>query len=93
MKKMFCLVLVVLTMLALFTGCSGRVYSDYGSGNAGRTGGMFGNGSVSTSRDGTVNGGEWNGRSYRSGTDRSAGNGRSSSGTSRGAHADMGMEV
>lgn len=56
MKKMLCLVLVVLTMLALFTGCSGRVYSDYGGGNAGRTGSMFGNGNVSTGRDGTENG-------------------------------------
>jgi len=87
MKKMLCLVLVVLTMLALFTGCSGRVYSDYGGGNAGRTGGMFGNGNVSTSRDGTVNGGEWNGRNYRSGT------GTNSNARKHGQRMDIGAEM
>jgi len=95
MKKMLCLVLVVLTMLALFTGCSGRFYSDYGGGNAGRTGGMFGNGNVSTSRDGTVNGGEWNGRNYRSGTGNGTMNGSTNANGTRkhGERMDIGAEV
>jgi len=62
MKKMLCLALVVLAVLALFTGCSGRSYTNYGSygrGNGNRShNGMNDFGNVSTSRDGTVNGGE-----------------------------------
>lgn len=64
MKKLVCLALVVLTMLALFTGCSGRAYTNMGRGNRRHgergMGGMYGGGNVSTSRDGTVNGGREN---------------------------------
>lgn len=62
MKKILCLALVVLAVMALFTGCYTRTYSDtgsYGSGNRNRSyNGMTDYGNVSTSRDGTVNGGE-----------------------------------
>ena len=60
MKKILCLALSCLTALALFTGCSGTMYTDYGYNRAGSRGAYDynGSGNVSTSRDGTVNGGE-----------------------------------
>lgn len=76
MKKIFCLVLVVLTVLALFTGCSGRAYSNYDSGRHSRDRQYRGN--VSTSRDGTVNGGEGSGRNGNTGAK---------------PHADMGIDM
>ncbi len=61
MKKIFCLALVVLTVLALFTGCSSRAYTNVEGRRNGRgMNGMHGGGNVSTSRDGTVNGGSEN---------------------------------
>lgn len=59
MKKILCLALVVITMLALFTGCAGRTYMNSGSYGRGNRGyhGMNDYGNVSTSDDGTVNGG------------------------------------
>lgn len=59
MKKMLCLGLAVLTLLFAATGCAGRAFTDMenavdrGYGYMDRS--M--NGNVSTSRDGTVNGG------------------------------------
>lgn len=87
MKKMFCLALVVLTMLALFTGCSGRVYTDR-SNNMERRSGM--NGNVSTSRDGTVNGGEWYNDNSRTGTN---GNNNTNSNRKHGQRMDIGAEL
>lgn len=60
MKKILCLALVVLTMLCVFTGCSGSASIMRESGGAGANGstgiGRSDQGNVSTSRDGTVNG-------------------------------------
>lgn len=62
MKKILCLALVVLAVMALFTGCYTRTYTDNGAyGRNGRNrsyNGMTDYGNVSTSRDGTVNGGK-----------------------------------
>lgn len=61
MKKILCLTLIVLTMLCIFTGCSGTAYTTNGNGRN-RTYGNYAEngrndqGNVSTSRDGTVNG-------------------------------------
>ena len=56
MKKILCVVLIVLTMVAVFTGCAGRAYTTgrYRNGSTGI--GKNDQSNVSTSRDGTVNG-------------------------------------
>ena len=83
MKRIICLALAVVTVLALFTGCSGRVYTD-------RNGSMDWrsntNGNVSTSKDGTVNGGRWYDRNYRSG-------GTDTTNRKHGQRTDIGAEV
>jgi len=57
MKKMLCLALVVLTLVAVFAGCSSRVYTDRNMYRSKHRETKTDYGNVSTSKDGTVNGG------------------------------------
>ena len=77
MKKMICLALVVLTILCVFTGCSGTAYTTNGYGNGGMgynnaMNGRNGRSNVSTSRNGMVNG--KNGTNNGNSTNRSRSN-------------------
>ena len=58
MKKVICLVLSCAAALTMFTGCSDTVFANRRDYNRPGAYEWNGNGNVSTSRDGTVNGGE-----------------------------------